>query len=228
MSLILTAALLALMGQTAELRCVGPECSTVATGSINVEVGSLDRVRGELQALVKADSVTVRSYSEYTNNRGKRSTNASYEMPKASAQAFMDGVGKLGRVQNRNYSDTYNPGHNIAAYQRKLEAYRQHLKRLLMSPGADPDIVSLLDQQIQSLENQIESMKRSCATSWDRATISVQVSERGYNQNSPLPASPVKLLIIAALVLLLIGLLFGLLVGRLAGRGGGTSPSAAA
>ncbi len=215
----LMVAALALVCQTAELLCAGPECSTVATGNINVEVGSLDRVRGGLQALVKADSVAVRSYSEYANNRGKRSTNASYEMPKASAQAFMDGVGRLGRVQNRNYSDTYNPGYNITAYQRRLEAYRQHLKRLLTTPGADPDIVSLLDQQIQSLESQIESMKRSCATSWDRATISVQVSERGYNQNNSLPASPFKLIIIAALVLLLIGLLVGLLVGRLAVKG---------
>lgn len=218
MSLILTAALLALMGQTAELRCLGPECSTVATGSINVEVGSLDRVRGELQALVKADSVTVRSYSEYTNNRGKRSTNASYEMPKASAQAFMDGFGKLGRVQNRNYSDTYNPGQNIFAYQRKLEAYRQHLKRLLAAPGADPDIVSLLDQQIQSLENQIESMKRSCATSWDRATISVQISERGYNQGSNVPPWVAKVAAIVALILLGLGLLSGLLIARISAK----------
>ncbi|HBE73925.1 MAG TPA: hypothetical protein DDW31_07575, partial [candidate division Zixibacteria bacterium] len=187
MSLIMTAALLALLGQTAEMALYHDGFPTVATGSINVEVRSLDGIRKQMQELVRSDSAVSKSYSEYTNNRGKRSLNASYEVTKSSAIPFMDEIGRMGRVQNRNYSDTYNPGQNIAAYQRKLGAYRQHLKRLLAAPGADPDIVSLLDQQIQSLESQIESMKRSLASAGDRATISVQVSESGYNQPSSLP-----------------------------------------
>lgn len=209
---------LALAGQTAELCCAAPGCGgTVATGNIVVEVGNLDGVRRELQQLVKSSGAVVRSYSEYTGNWGKRSANASYEVKKAAAQAFMDGLAGLGKLTSRNYGDQYNPCYNIESLQRKLEAYRSHLRRLLSAPGADPEIVSLLDQQIQSLESQIMSYRRNYSTSSEEsATISVQVMERGYNQGSNAPPWLVKVAVIVALILLGLGLLGGLLVARLA------------
>lgn len=216
---------LALAGQTAELRSSG-HGGAVATGNIVVEVGNLDGVRRELQQLVKTSGAVVRSYSEYTGNRGKRSANASYEVKKPAAQAFMDGLAGLGKLTSRNYGDQYNPSYNMESLQRKLEAYRSHLRRLLSAPGADPEIVSLLDQQIQSLESQIESYKRSYSPSSESATITVQLMERGYNQGSNMPPWLVKAAAIIALILLGLGLLFGLLIARIsAGAKGATTPS---
>jgi hypothetical protein len=207
---------LALAGQTAELRCAAPGCGgTVATGNIVVEVGNLDGVRKEMQQLVKSSGAVVRSYSEYTGNRGKRSANASYEVKKAAAQPLMDGLAGLGKLTSRNYGDQYNPCYNIESLQRKLEAYRSHLRRLLSAPGADPEIVSLLDQQIQSLESQIESYKRSYSPSSESATITVQLMERGYNQGSNVPPWLVKVAVMISLILLGLGLLAGLLVARI-------------
>lgn len=218
---------LALAGQTAELRCAAPGCGgTVATGNIVVEVGNLDGVRKELQQLVKSSAAVVRSYSEYTGNRGKRSANASYEVKKAAAQPFMDGLASLGKLTSRNYGDQYNPCYNMESLQRKLEAYRSHLRRLLSAPGADPEIVSLLDQQIQSIESQIESYKRNYSASGESATITVQVMERGYNQASNVPPWLVKAAAIISLILLGLGLLVGLLVARI--RSGSKPETAAA
>ncbi len=216
---------LALAGQTAELRCAGPG-GTVATGNIVVEVVNLDGVRQKLQQLGKSSGAVVRSYSEYTGSRGKRSANASYEVKKAAAQAFMDGLAGLGKLTSRSYGDQYNPCYNIEALQRKLEAYRSHLRRLLSAPGADPEIVSLLDQQIQSLESQIESYRRNYSTSSDEsATITVQLMERGYNQGSNVPPWLVKAAVIISLILLGLGLLAGLLVARI--RSGAKTEAAA-
>jgi hypothetical protein len=134
--------------QPVELRSAGSEGCTVATGNITVEVGNLEVVRKELAHLVKSNTVIVKNYSEYNNSRNKRSLNASYEVKKAAAQAFMDGIGGLGRVTSRNYGDQCNPGYNLESMQRKLDSYRAHLRKLLSAPGADPEIVALLDQQI--------------------------------------------------------------------------------
>lgn len=219
---------LALAGQSVELRCAAPGYGgTVATGNIVVEVGNLDSVRRELQQLVKSSGAVVRSYSEYTGNRGKRSANASYEVKKEAAQAFMDGLAGLGKLTSRNYGDQYNPCYNLESLQRKLEAYRTFLRRLLASPGADPEIVSLLDQQIQSLESQIESYKRSYSTSSESATISVQIMERGYNQGSNVPPWLVKVAVMISLILLGLGLLAGLMVARIR-TGAKSEPDASA
>lgn len=207
-------ALLAVSGQTAELR-YPVYAGTVATGNIVVEVGNLDGVRRELQQLVKSSGAVVRSYSEYTGNRGKRSANASYEVKKTAAQPFMDGLAGLGKLTSRNYGDQYNPSYNMESLQRRLEAYQAHLRRLLSTPGADPEIVSLLDQQIQSIESQIESYKRNYSASGESATITVQVMERGYNQGSNIPPWLIKVAAVVALILLGLGMLGGLLMSRI-------------
>ena len=89
---------LAGLSQSASLRCIGPGYGgSAASGNITVEVRNVDGVRKEFQKLVNASSAAAKNYSEYANNRGKRSVNAGYELKKSAAQGFMDGIAQIAR-----------------------------------------------------------------------------------------------------------------------------------
>lgn len=192
-----------------------PARASTGNGNITVEVRDLDSVRDGLQKLTQANGAVLKNYSEYANKRGKGSLNANYELKKDAVTGFMDGLAKLGKMTTRNYSDQNSSAYDQETMQRKLEAYRRHLQRVLAAPGADPEIVTLLVQQIQSLESQSNSGVRGALPSGEVATISVQVFERGYNAGNGFLLSPAALVILAAGLLCAIGIALGVMLGRL-------------
>lgn len=189
--------------------------ASTGSGNITVEVRDLDSIRDGLQKLTQANGAALKNYSEHSNKRGKGSLNASYELKKTSVNGFMDGLARLGKMTSRSYNDQNNSGYDLEARQRRLGSFRRHLQRVLAAPGADPEIVTLLVQQIQSLESQSDLVLRGGLPYGETASISVQIVERGYNAGSGFFLSPAAFVILAAVFFCGIGVALGIMLSRL-------------
>jgi hypothetical protein len=168
----------------------GPAWGQGANGNIAIEVKNIGRTYQEFQKASADCQAVVRNYYEYKNAQTrKRSISVTAEVARDKAVAFINAVARMGEVQSQNYSE-YRGDMDLEGKIKKLEAYRNYLTKVLTGPGPDPDIVSLLTQQVQSVEYEVNRIKQALDDGMDaKASITIQIKERGYDD--PAGAGPV-------------------------------------
>jgi hypothetical protein len=192
-------------------------CATPGNGNITVECGNMGKAQQELQKAIADIKCQVTNYNDYQNSQNKkRAINATCLVPKEQVTGFMNRLAGLGEVQSQSYYNNQGE-YDLAAKEKKLATFQKYLGKLLASGSPDPDVVTLISQQVQSLEYEVARLKGQDP---NMATVSVQLKEKGYDRQ-PLEIfgkyQLIKTALIALAVLLLsLGVLLGLLFHKYA------------
>jgi hypothetical protein len=187
-----------------------------ANGSITVEVRHAGEAQKELQKAAAGLKIVFKSYSDYKNSStGKRAISANCLVDKAQAVAFINQIAALGSVQSQSYYENQED-QDLPSKEKKLKVFQKYLTRALTSADPDPDVVALISQQVQSLQCEVNRIKTEGQGT--DANVSIQIQEKGYNQQPFDPMSQkafAKMLaLLVALLLLFLGGLLGWLLAK--------------
>ena len=188
-----------------------------ASGNITVEVRNIGAVQKDLQKTATELKIVFKSYSDYKNStNNKRCISANCMVDKAQAVAFINQIAAWGSVQSQSYYENQED-QDLPSKEKKLKVFQKYLTRVLTSADPDPDVVALISQQVQSLEYEVNRIKTEGLGT--AANVSIQIQEKGYNQQPMDPMSQKAFAkMLALLVALLLLILGGLLGWQLAKR----------
>jgi hypothetical protein len=151
-----------------------------ASGNITIEVSNIAGAQKDLQKAATDLKIVYKSYSDYLNSsNNKRAISANCLIDKSQAVAFINQIAALGSVTSQSYYENQED-QDLPGKEKKLNVFRKYLNRVLTSPDPDPDVVALISQQVQSLEYEVNRIKTEDKGSV--ANISIQIQEKGYNQ----------------------------------------------
>jgi len=183
------------------------------SGNITIETRNIDNAQKELQKAATELKLTFKSYSDYKNSsNNKRAISANCLVDKTQAVAFINLVAGLGSVQSQSYYENQDEL-DLPAKEKKLKAFQRYLTKVLTSASPDPDVVALISQQVQSLEYEINRIKGE--GQGKSANISIQIQEKGYNQQPFEFLGPKSFIKTVAMVLAFLCLMMGAVLGWL-------------
>lgn len=187
--------------------------ASTASGNITIETRNINNAQKELQKAATELKVVFKSYSDYKNSSSnKRAISANCLVDKTQAVAFINLVASWGSVQSQSYYENQDEL-DLPAKEKKLKAFQRYLTKILASASPDPDVVALISQQVQSLEYEVNRIKGE--GQGRTANISIQIQEKGYNQQPLDFLGPKSFIKAAAMVLALLCLLLGMVLGWL-------------
>jgi hypothetical protein len=186
-----------------------------ASGNITIEVSNIAGVQKDLQKATTELKIVYKSYSDYLNgSNNKRAISANCLVDKSQAVAFNQ-IAALGSVTSQSYYENQED-QDLPGKEKKLKVFQKYLNRILTSPDPDPDVVALISQQVQSLEYEVNRIKNE--DNGSVANISIQIQEKGYNQQPREIMNQkafVKLLaFVIALLLVVLGWALGWLLAK--------------